>query len=43
MLLENEKKKEIELIKALEEVKQTGFIEHYDSSVHLKELHQKHL
>lgn len=42
MLLENEKKMEIELIKALQEVEQSGFIDHFDPFVHLKGLHNKH-
>lgn len=42
-LLENEEKKEKELIKALEKGERSGIIENFDPVAHLKELHNKHL
>jgi len=42
-LLEQEEKKEKELIKALEIGEQSGFVENFDSKQHLKELRLKHL
>lgn len=42
-LLESEKRKEDELIKALEKGESSGFIEDFDSKNHLKRLHAKHL
>lgn len=41
-LLESEKRKEDELIKALEKGECSGFIEDLDSENHLKRLHAKH-
>lgn len=41
-LLESEEKKERELIKALEEGEQSGFVEDFDPKQHLKELHRQH-
>ena len=38
-----EKKKEKELIKALEVGENSGFVENFDPKQHLKELHRKHL
>lgn len=42
-MLENEEKKEKELIKALEIGEKSGFVENFDTKEHLKELHRKHL
>lgn len=42
-LLENEEKKEKELIKALEKGEQSGLVENFDPVAHLKELQKKHL
>ena len=42
-LLEREEKKERELIKALHEGEQGGFVEDFDPKEHLKELHRQHL
>jgi len=42
-LLENEEKKEKELIKALEYGEKSGFIENFNPKQNLKELHRKHL
>lgn len=42
-LLEREEKREREVIKALQEGEQSGFVEDFDPKEHLKELHLKHL
>ncbi|MFT5103768.1 MAG: antitoxin ParD1/3/4 [Candidatus Latescibacterota bacterium] len=42
-LLENEEKKERELIKALELGEESGFAENFNPKEFLKELHHKHL
>jgi len=42
-LLEREEKKEQELIKALEIGEESGFIEDFNPTAFLKELHKKHL
>ncbi|HET8809977.1 MAG TPA: type II toxin-antitoxin system ParD family antitoxin [Flavobacteriaceae bacterium] len=42
-LLEQEERKERELIKALEIGEQSGFVENFDSKEHLKKLHRQHL
>ncbi|WP_034058503.1 type II toxin-antitoxin system ParD family antitoxin [Lacinutrix jangbogonensis] len=42
-ILENEEKKERELIKALEKGEQSGFVENFDPKQNLIELHSKHL
>ncbi len=42
-LLENEEKKEKELIKALEKGEQSGLVENFDPVAYLKELQKKHL
>ena len=42
-LLENEEKKERELIKALEIGEQSGFVENFNPKQNLAELHRKHL
>ena len=42
-LLENEEKKERELIKALEIGEKSGFIGDFNPTQHLKDLHSKHL
>jgi antitoxin ParD1/3/4 len=41
--LENEEKKERELIKALEKGEQSGFVENFDPKQNLIELQSKHL
>jgi antitoxin ParD1/3/4 len=42
-LLENEEKKERELLKALEVGEQSGFVENFDSKANLEDLHRKYL
>jgi antitoxin ParD1/3/4 len=42
-ILENEEKKERELIKALEKGEQIGFVENFDPKQNLIELHRKYL
>lgn len=42
-LLENEEKKERELLKALEVGEESGFVEEFDSNENLSNLHRKHL
>ncbi len=42
-ILENEEKKERELIKALEKGEQSGFVENFNPKQNLIELHSKHL
>lgn len=42
-LLENEEKKEKELIRALEIGEESGFVENFDPKKHLKALHRQHL
>jgi len=42
-LLEQEEKKEKELIKALKKGEQSGFVDNFNSKKNLEELHQKHL
>lgn len=42
-LLENEEKKERQLIKALEIGEQSGFVENFDPKDNLLKLHQNHL
>tara|TARA_B110000967_G_scaffold208879_1_gene262624 strand:- start:5810 stop:6052 length:243 start_codon:yes stop_codon:yes gene_type:complete len=42
-ILENEEKKEKELIRALEKGEQSGFIEDFDSKQNLIDLHRQHL
>ncbi len=42
-LLENEEKKEKELLKALEAGIASGFVGDFDPEEHLKKLHEKHL
>ena len=42
-LLEREEKKEKELIKALKIGEQSGFVENFDPTEHLKELHRQNL
>jgi antitoxin ParD1/3/4 len=42
-LLEQEEKKERELIKALEVGEQSGFVEDFNSKQNLAELHRKHV
>jgi len=42
-LLEREDKREKELIKALRTGEQSGFVEEFDSKLHLEDLHRKHL
>ncbi len=42
-LLENEEKKERELIKALETGENSGFVENFNPTKNLEKLHSKHL
>ncbi|GGF69671.1 type II toxin-antitoxin system ParD family antitoxin [Wenyingzhuangia marina] len=42
-LLENEEKKERELIKALEAGEQSGFVDNFNPKENLEDLHRKHL
>ncbi|MDB4180803.1 type II toxin-antitoxin system ParD family antitoxin [Flavobacteriaceae bacterium] len=42
-ILENEEKKEKELIRALEKGEQSGFIEDFDPKQNLIDLHRQHL
>lgn len=42
-ILEQEEKKEQELIKALEAGEKSGFVDDFDPKEHLKELHRRHL
>lgn len=42
-LLESEEIKEKQLIKALENGEQSGFVDHFDPQEHLDRLHRQHL